>query len=419
MKIVRSAQVLAPILLAIGLLVALPLLGIMAKGLPLARYLEFPPHTHYVEHAGFSWPACIGFALLIIFVTLPFIIRVLFFNRRINTQVNPLASSTFAPAERGGYSCSHGAQSPYKIREHSASMSRQPVTPLLTPALLSPAARRFPIWGWIGIIFGVIAWILAWTRLDWFAALQPFTFSPLWFAYIITVNALTWRRTGQCMLTRRPRFLFLLFVASAVFWWVFEYLNRFVQNWYYLRIGSLTPWEYFLFATLPFSTVLPAVMGTFQLLATYPRLYTGLTNFFVMPRINSRYAAIAVFTLSTAGLTGIGLWPDYLFPLLWLAPLGVLASIQSLSGRTTLFSDLVRGDWRRIVLLALSALICGFFWEMWNFYSLAKWIYAVPFVNRFHIFEMPVLGYAGYLPFGLECALIADLAANWCQRHRE
>jgi hypothetical protein len=31
----------------------------------------------------------------------------------------------------------------------------------------------------------------------------------------------------------------------------------------------------------------------------------------------------------------------------------------------------------------------------------------VPFVQRFHIFEMPILGYAGYLPFGLECMVVS------------
>ena len=29
--------------------------------------------------------------------------------------------------------------------------------------------------------------------------------------------------------------------------------------------------------------------------------------------------------------------------------------------------------------------------------------------DRFRIFEMPLLGYAGYLPFGIECAAIAAL----------
>jgi hypothetical protein len=53
-------------------------------------------------------------------------------------------------------------------------------------------------------------------------------------------------------------------------------------------------------------------------------------------------------------------------------------------------------------------LICGFFWELWNWKSLAKWIYTVPFVERWHVFEMPLLGYAGYLPFGLECLLVVE-----------
>ena len=55
----------------------------------------------------------------------------------------------------------------------------------------------------------------------------------------------------------------------------------------------------------------------------------------------------------------------------------------------------------------LAGLACGFFWEMWNMWSLAKWVYSVPFVDRFHLFEMPALGYAGYLPFGIECAAAA------------
>jgi hypothetical protein len=46
---------------------------------------------------------------------------------------------------------------------------------------------------------------------------------------------------------------------------------------------------------------------------------------------------------------------------------------------------------------------------MWNAYSLAKWEYNIPFVHGFEVFEMPVLGYAGYLPFGLFCAVIGQI----------
>ena len=72
-----------------------------------------------------------------------------------------------------------------------------------------------------------------------------------------------------------------------------------------------------------------------------------------------------------------------------------------------LLTPIGKGDWRSIWLPAMAALICGFFWEMWNFKSLAHWEYSVPFVQRFHVFEMPVLGYAGYLPFGLECMVVS------------
>ncbi|MEI6071260.1 MAG: hypothetical protein WCS31_05680 [Verrucomicrobiae bacterium] len=37
-----------------------------------------------------------------------------------------------------------------------------------------------------------------------------------------------------------------------------------------------------------------------------------------------------------------------------------------------------------------------------------KWIYAVPFVGDFKIFEMPLLGFSGYLWFGIKCAVIAE-----------
>ena len=52
--------------------------------------------------------------------------------------------------------------------------------------------------------------------------------------------------------------------------------------------------------------------------------------------------------------------------------------------------------------LAFAALICGFFWEFWNYWAVPKWTYTVPYVGFFKIFEMPLLGYLGYLPFGLE-----------------
>jgi hypothetical protein len=47
---------------------------------------------------------------------------------------------------------------------------------------------------------------------------------------------------------------------------------------------------------------------------------------------------------------------------------------------------------------------------MWNLWSFPKWIYHVPYVGFWKVFEMPVLGYLGYLPFAMELYLMAQLA---------
>ena len=90
----------------------------------------------------------------------------------------------------------------------------------------------------------------------------------------------------------------------------------------------------------------------------------------------------------------------------------LMVSLQELAERPTVLSGIAQGNWRVVWIMALAALICGFLWELWNGRSLAHWEYAIPFVHRFQLFEMPVLGYAGYLPFGLECVTITDLCLS-------
>lgn len=344
---------------AVLLMIVLPMAGVIAAGKPTSRYLEFPPETRYVAHAQFSWPVFILMALGLAAVVLPFVVRVI--RSRRNT---PLAG---------------------------------------------PPRQRFPGWGWLGLGLTATAWVLAWTRFEWFGPLQKFTFLPLWLGYIVTVNALVWRRTGACMMTRAPGRFMALFGLSAAFWWFFEYLNRFVQNWYYVSVDGFSGVGYFVNATLSFSTVLPAVMGTYELLDAYPRAGAGLDRFVRLERVSGRIAGWIALVACSIGLALVGVFPDVLFPLLWISPLGVVSGLQAVRGHRTIFSPVREGNWRRLYLLAIAALICGFFWEMWNFYSQAKWIYEVSYVGRFKLFEMPALGFAGYLPFGLECAVIAGI----------
>jgi len=60
----------------------------------------------------------------------------------------------------------------------------------------------------------------------------------------------------------------------------------------------------------------------------------------------------------------------------------------------------------------VASIVCGFFWEMWNFYSNPKWYYTIPGIDFWHIFEMPLIGYLGYIPFSLELFALYHLVVG-------
>ncbi len=335
----------------------LPLLGAAAAGRPLAQYLRFPPKTPDMLHAPFSPAAFLCLLLVEAAVVWPFLRRAMSAGTR---TVRP------------------------------------------------PAARPFPWWGWAGLAAGGVSWILAWTRFSWMGPLQEHTFTPLWLCFILVVNAVTARRTGTCLLLSARRRFPLLFPVSAAFWWTFEYLNRFVGNWRYVSPTSFGPWEYFLFATLPFSTVLPAVLSVRELLRSSARLEGAFQEWRVVSLPNPRRVAATALLVSCASLFAVGFAPEAVFPLVWVAPPLLLVSLAALRGETHALSRIAAGDWRPAVASVLAALFCGFFWEMWNFGSSARWVYTIPYVGALHVFEMPLLGYAGYLPFGVLCAEAGD-----------
>ena len=265
----------------------------------------------------------------------------------------------------------------------------------------------FPDFGWLGLGVMAAGWVLAWTRFAWFAPLQRYPYVVQWFGFILVVNALCVRRSGRSPLTHETRAYLLTFPASALFWWFFEYLNRYVWNWYYVGIPGISSVEYVIFATLCFTTVLPAVVAVAAWLGTFGAFADGA--FAGMARVNVRSpAALVVLTvLSLAGLTGIVFAPQFAFPLLWISPLMVFVLVQIVLRESSVLDDLASGDWSLVVRFAVAALVCGGVWETWNVYSAAKWIYAVPYVQAFEIGEMPLVGFAGYLPFGVECAAVA------------
>jgi hypothetical protein len=350
-----------------GMLLGLPLTGVLISGRPLSLYLAFPPQQRYVPHAAFSWCFFAGYAVLIAFLFLFFLWPFLSGRRRADSH--------------------------------------------------PPAGRPLPWWGWVSTAACLVFWGVAWTRFSFLSRLQAYTFTPLWLAFIFVLNALTYRRSGRCMLTHKTGRFVGLFPLSALFWWYFEYLNRFVQNWHYAGV-EFEPLAYFTLATFSFSTVLPAVASMRELLCSYDPLKKRYAVWLRYDFPRSKPLAWAVLLLAGIGLLLIGILPNFLFALLWVSPLLIVVSLDTIQGQPHIFSDIARGKWDRIAAYAFAALFCGFFWEMWNQFSLAKWQYSIPFVHRFQIFEMPVLGYAGYLPFGLECAVMVEMIDDMLDRKK-
>jgi hypothetical protein len=272
--------------------------------------------------------------------------------------------------------------------------------------------HRLPRWSGYAIAWTLLWWGIAWTRIDVLAALQRYTFLPLWLGFIATVNGVIEARTGTC-LWRSARFdLLKLFGASAAFWWVFEWLNRFVRNWHYLGVQDFDAFAYAAHATLCFATVLPAVASVAALLGTFPRLQAVAARGPRWRWLAKRGTGVALLVAGGVALVLTGAAPSQFYPALWCAPLALGLGAGILSDGEGIGSDLAKGDWRRTLNWALAACACGFFWELWNSHSLAKWIYTIPYVDRWHVFEMPLLGYAGYVAFGLECWCVVDLVLS-------
>ncbi|MBN1272086.1 MAG: hypothetical protein JXB26_07410 [Candidatus Aminicenantes bacterium] len=273
--------------------------------------------------------------------------------------------------------------------------------------------KKWPFHGWLGLILIAVFWILNWSLPG---NRTHVLFFPLWLGYGLTVDALVKVRKGTSLLTRSPVAYIGLFFVSAPAWWLFELLNRRSQNWIYLGIDNFTGFEYFLFATLNFSTVIPAVFGTAELVGTIPfirKIKKGL-KILSYPK-NPAFFFITGWVM----LCLLLLRPRYFFPFMWLSVFFILDPINARLGNRSLLAEAEKGEWRTLLSLSLGCLICGFFWEMWNFLSFPKWIYRVPFVGFRHVFEMPVLGYLGYIPFSWELFALYHLVAGFFSKKTE
>ncbi len=257
----------------------------------------------------------------------------------------------------------------------------------------------------LGVILGVAGWSMLWTvKSPW----NPLAFWALWTGATLLMWAAT--STGYPSIRRH----LALSAMSTPLWWWFEIVNGRVANWEYVYDQEYALLAYGSLSSIAFSTVVPAIVAA-----------TSLWERAIRPSA-SDLIANEIARPSHHWLLGLGLGlqglvfvlPVVFYPLTWIAPFLIVDGLLVAAGGRGLTQDIIRGRWRQALIIGAAGITCGLLWEFWNFWAYPKWEYEVPLLGFGKVFEMPILGYGGYVPFAWSVAQTVRLADLMIERWR-
>jgi hypothetical protein len=255
-------------------------------------------------------------------------------------------------------------------------------------------SRKLPRYSLAGLLIILAGEVVLFAGADWIA--QWFT-PIMWTGYILFLDGVIFSRKGKSLLSTYPREFAILAVISIGSWEIFEGYNLLLKNWRYVNLPDSFAvrcvgyaWSY--------ATISPAMFLTYEFLEdvfpgrnpeTSPRLRGGL------------FCTLVLFGLACVVVPFI--WPSpHMSPLVWIGWAFLLDPINQRLGERSFVSELFGGKARSILVMFLAGLVCGVLWEFWNFWAATKWEYEVPYLGHIKIFEMPVLGFLGFMPFAVE-----------------
>jgi len=247
-------------------------------------------------------------------------------------------------------------------------------------------------------------------------------FTPLvWSAYILAIDAAVYSLRRRSLLRSEPGAFAWMAVLSIFLWLIFEAYNLRLVNWTYVGLPQNEYLRYFGYGW-SFATIWPAVLETAEfLLATQFRHRPAPLS----PGLHKPAAEARPLRLDSAaspappakpswGWIALGLAmvtvpllvprdsAQYMFGLVWLGFIFLIDPLNRRAGGPSMSGDLAAGYRARLWSLLIAGGVCGIFWEFWNYWAEAKWLYIFPILEDWRVFEMPAPGFLGFPPFAIE-----------------
>jgi hypothetical protein len=224
-------------------------------------------------------------------------------------------------------------------------------------------------------------------------SIRDYTYPIVWWGVLAIVDAVNLRfRAHSLWRGQAGRFVGVILPVSVLFWVLFEVLNLAAPQWRYTGgIPSVTAQVIFAFAS--FSTVVPIIVVFWVLFAGRVCLPGNIGDW---AREQKKVLAGVACLLLAIPLVNNVFWFNQG---MWLAPALILIPFcpPARCARPA----------RMGLHLMLTGLVAGFFWECINWPSRTHWEYLI-LPDWPHLFQMPLLGYLGFIPFTLSTLAVYE-----------
>jgi hypothetical protein len=265
------------------------------------------------------------------------------------------------------------------------------------------AAGPFPRRGWAGMGVIFAAEICLFARVGWVGTF----FTPIvWTGYVFLIDGAVERLRGRSRMSSPAAFVSLA-LWSIPLWLIFEAYNLRLKNWTYAGVPA-NPVLAAVGYGWSFATIWPAIFETADLFEAMDFFQAGIG-------LQNKVAGWLRASLVGAGLALVLLpvllpahTARYLFAFVWVGFIPLLDPLNAALGGKSLIREWEAGKFKALGCFLVSGMFCGLLWEFWNYWARARWEYIFPIAQGWKIFAMPLPGYLGFAPFGVESLVMYE-----------